>query len=164
MKYFIFSIVLFLVSCNTSKTFTARSQAINNKGVMSRPVVVDLDVKALKVSGEANGTTKDGITELSRLAVKEALAPMNADVLIEPQYEYETSGRDISVKVKGYPATFKNFRPMNNDEYKIYLASDSFRVLQSQIVNNKEIKKGGKKKKARFDILLNAITPVKLIF
>jgi len=103
--------LLLLTSCK-SYSKTAVSSDIHGPTVIQKPVVADLDVQEKKVSGTATAKGSKRVSELKEMALNDALTKANADVLIEPRYEISTSGNNSTVTVTGYPATYKNFRPM----------------------------------------------------
>jgi hypothetical protein len=83
------------------------------------PVTADLDVQGTKTQGFYSGAGKyDKATKTysfnedacKNLAVQNAIERAGADILIEPMFAIETVGGTITVKVTGYPATYKNFR------------------------------------------------------
>ncbi len=102
----------FLLTSCKSYSKTAVSSDIQGPTVIQKPVVADLDVKEKKVSGTATAKGSKRVSELKEMALNDALTKANADVLIEPRYEISTSGNKSTVTVTGYPATYKNFRPM----------------------------------------------------
>ena len=106
----IVSIALLLPSCAvTSKTETARSIGIYGPGVLQNPVMADLDVNEVKVTGNATGR-KSHLAEVKNLAITDALKKANADVLIEPIFTVEINGSKVTAIVTGYPSVYKNFR------------------------------------------------------
>jgi hypothetical protein len=108
----IFSIIIFS-SCTTG-WHTVRTTDING-GVISTPVLADLNVTGPKVTGMADysGAT-NSVGYVKGLAVADALKNSNADVLVEPSFDIKITPElfvaDIKVTVTGYPATYKNFR------------------------------------------------------
>ena len=104
----ILALSLFMASCSVSKISTAKSLDIYGT-VMHIPVVADLDVKQTKVSatidfqGKVTKSIKDKV-------IGEALKKTNADILIEPSFDIETKGSSSKITVKGFPASYKNFR------------------------------------------------------
>ena len=83
----------------------------------TKPLLADLEVKEAKVTATAKGTlTKDGIDFVKNLAVANALKSTNGDILVEPKYDVETFGDDITVTVTGFPANYKNFRQLRAED------------------------------------------------
>lgn len=111
----------FLSSCAVvNKTNTIKKMDIYGAGVIQKPVIVDLDVKETKVSGTVTGGTYNSeIEPLKHLAVADLLKKENADVLVEPKFEIETSGGQLTVTVTGWPATYTNFRPITKDDVEL---------------------------------------------
>ena len=110
---------LYLTSCSTvAKSYTARTQNINKGEIIQNPLLVDLEVKDVKVSGTATGKTMYKET-VKQEAVASALKGLNADVLIEPSYEITTINDRITVVVSGRPAFYKNFRTIEEKDIKL---------------------------------------------
>lgn len=108
--------MLFLTSCSVSRTSTSKTMGIYGSGVIHKPVLVDLDVQQTKVTGTATADKGSSMEEVKQNAVANALKNANADVLIEPTFETETSGGRITAKVTGWPGTYKNFRAITADD------------------------------------------------
>lgn len=83
------------------------------------PTLADLDVKEQKVKGYHVGKKGVLMTNLKALAVTDALNKSNADVLVEPRYTLVSTGSEISIKVSGYPATYRNFRALEQKDTTI---------------------------------------------
>lgn len=106
--------VAFLASCSVSKTTSLVKKLTPKTEVM----MADLEVKNNKVSGEFKfDAKKNAIVDEKELidnAIYEALAPINADVLVGLQWKVKTEVRArkyYTVNVTGYPAYYRNFRP-----------------------------------------------------
>ena len=107
--FFLIVALIILSSCNVVRTSTSKTMDVYGSGIIQVPVVVDLDVKATRVSGTAVGVSME-IAKLDALA--DAVKKANADVLVEPKFETETTNGNTTVSVSGYPATYKNFRSL----------------------------------------------------
>jgi hypothetical protein len=113
-----FLIALIFTSCAMQKFHTSKTMDIYGAGVIQKPVIVDLDVKETKVTGTASDIS--GLLEnIKSLAVNDALKTSNADVLVEPKFEIQTSGGRTTVTVTGWPATYKNFRAIKEEDVKL---------------------------------------------
>ena len=123
MRKIIYLIVIFafMTSCIMKKTETATTKTldINGAGVILKPTIVDLDVNGAKVSGRAVAKFGENIEDVKILLVAEVLRKANADVLVEPRYAFETVNNETTISVSGYPATYKNFRPIKEDDLKL---------------------------------------------
>jgi len=95
---------------------TAKTMDIYGSGVIHKPVVVDLTVKDIKVTGTA--TSKSGLTveQVKNMAVADALKKAVADVLIEPKFETESYAGKITATVTGFPGYYSNFRPIKAED------------------------------------------------
>lgn len=107
--------VALFASCSVSKTTSLVKQMEPKTEIM----MADLEVKTTKVAGEYKYDAKKNAIvnekELINNAIYEALAPKNADVLVGLQYQVKTEVRGrkyYTVNVTGYPAYYKNFRPV----------------------------------------------------
>lgn len=139
---FLFATLLVFSSCKTTSISTVSSD-IDGPTVIQKPVVADLEVKEVRVSGTA--TTKGSMSEdqLKKMAVADALKKSNGDVLIEPRYEITASFRNTTVNVTGYPATYKNFRSMEAQD-TIFVnrqGINTTRVERKDVRKNKRAKK-----------------------
>ena len=110
-----------MTSCIIKKTETATTKIIdiNGAGVIQKPTIVDLDVNGAKVSGRAVAKFGENIEDIKNLLVAEVLRKVNADVLVEPRYAFETVNNETTISVSGYPATYKNFRPIKEEDLKL---------------------------------------------
>ena len=123
MRKIIYLIVIFafMTSCIMKKTETATTKTldINGAGVILKPTIVDLDVNGAKVSGRAVAKFGENIEDVKILLVAEVLRKANADVLVEPRYAFETVNNETTISVSGFPATYKNFRPLKEEDLKL---------------------------------------------
>jgi hypothetical protein len=86
-------------------------------GILQKPVIVDLEVKENKVTGVATGNTDVvSSTIVKQEAIADAVKKANADILVEPMFITETVDRKITVTVTGFPANYKNFRPIKQED------------------------------------------------
>ena len=120
MKKIIYlSAVLFAtISCTTLKSGTSKTMDIVGPGVIHMPVVADLNVRPTKVSHTKTFSKTAGATANSDV-VRELLKRENADVLVEPSFESTTSGMKTEITVYGFPATYVNFRAIEEKDIKL---------------------------------------------
>ncbi len=111
--------IALMASCTTTKSVSSTTSTARTLDPETPELVADLEVANMKVTGEfkADFGTDEAVNEqmLKDNAVYNALKTMKADVLVAPQYHVvkETSGRKYyTVTVTGYPAFYRNFRPM----------------------------------------------------
>ena len=111
----------FMTSCIIKKTETATTKIlyVNGVGIIQNPTIADLDVNGAKVSGRAVAKFGENIEEVKILLVAEVLRKANADVLVEPRYVIETINNESIITVSGYHATYKNFRPIKEEDIKL---------------------------------------------
>lgn len=112
-------VAMVLVSCNATKTVSTARYLDPD----TQEMVADLEVTNDKVSGEYKCNVKKNAhineQELKDNAVYNALQPVNADVLVAPQYRVvkEVHGKRCvyTVTVNGYSAFYRNFRPIEKE-------------------------------------------------
>jgi len=109
-------VLIIFTSCGVFKSNTSKTMDITSTGVIQRAVIVDLDVKEVKVTGTASSTSDQTIETIKANAVYDAVKNAQADVLIEPKFEIEQSSESKKVTVTGFPGTYKNFRPMQRED------------------------------------------------
>lgn len=107
-----------LTSCVTMKTNTTKTMEIYGAGVIQNPVIVDLEVRETKVTGLAESKS-ESLSVIKNNAVANAMKNARADVFVEPKFETTTIGGNTTVTVTGFPATYKNFRPIKVDDLKL---------------------------------------------
>lgn len=119
--FFICFIVFLGTSCKVIKTQTAKSVDIYGAGVIHKPIIVDMDVNETKVTGTFAVSGSSNIEEAKGIAVAELVKKENADLLVEPIFEIETfqTGNGMNVKVTGFPAKYKNFRPIQSSDIEL---------------------------------------------
>ena len=105
--------IVFISSCSDKlRTVSTKTTDVFSTGILHKPVVADLEVENAKIEGQADMTDDTNIDVIKQEAVFNALKKVNADLLVEPRYISETYRGRTTVTVTGYPATYKNFRPM----------------------------------------------------
>lgn len=130
-----------LFSCSVTKTNTSKTMDIYGAGVIQRPVIAELEVKEIKVTGTASTNQKISIDQIKQDAVADALKKANADVLIEPKYSTETIGNKTTATVTGFPGTYKSFKSAKNEDIEYMKIG----LLQKAEVNEPEQVKKKKK-------------------
>lgn len=134
--------ILFLASCTSQHAITTKTADIYGAGVIQKPVLADMEVKEEKTSATINARGKRINDDLKNQAVAEAVKKSNADVLVEPRFESTIKGRKITLTVTGFPATYKNFHTIKQDEVELLKAG---KVQQVNTMDTNQIKaKGGK--------------------
>lgn len=139
-KLYYHSIIIFSLfsfsSCiihSSRKSYSTETQQVIAPEIHTNNVIADLEVKEQKVTGTANGLSIKGNTvestkeEAVFLALKSA---NDADILVQPKYEITVSSDGaIVVVVTGYPAKYKNFRPLQKSDFTREILPDSSIVL-----------------------------------
>ena len=111
-------IIMLVASCSNTKstTNTSKTLPIYSSGVIQKPVIVELDVKQVKVTATVTGKMGSNIVSLKAEAVSAAIKTAGADVLVEPTYTVVTNRGSSTVTVSGFPATYKNFRDIKPED------------------------------------------------
>ncbi|MCM1177611.1 MAG: hypothetical protein NC115_00925 [Bacteroidales bacterium] len=142
---FIAAIVMIAASCSSTTmiTRTAKSGDLSYSS-LATTITSELKVSETKVTGEANNPNSFfSQVEMEKTAVADALKKEDADILLEPQFEYRrVDGKLVSVKVSGYPAKYSGFRPVTQDDVDIYnkLYSpkrETLVIVKEKVVENK---------------------------
>ena len=141
----------------TTRTNTSKTLDIYGAGVVHNTVIVDLDVKETKINGLAEGFSS--IEEAKQNAIVDALKKAEADVLVEPKFETETVNGKVSAEVTGFPATYKNFRPIKEQDLKLLEAG----VTQKAVVHE-PIEVSNKTEKAKGGSAAKYIVGIAVIF
>lgn len=119
-------LILLLTSCSVIKT--SKTLDIYKSGIIQNPVLVDLEVSEKKVTGSSEGYSSN-YESIKYDAIAIALKISNADILVEPKFETESLGLKIKVTVTGFPATYKNFRPLKKEDIKLFEAGISQKAI-----------------------------------
>jgi hypothetical protein len=165
MKNLIYSFIFVVViaginsSCTVTKTTTSKTFDIYGAGVVQTPVLVDLEVEEIKVSGTATRPSSTGFEMIKQEAVARALEKVNADVLVEPTFKTKTANGQTTADVTGFPATYKNFRTIQEKDIKLLEAG----VIQKAEVyepKSDTAKKGGGKTAAIILVAAAAVAAI----
>jgi hypothetical protein len=116
---FLFSLSILLTSCSVTRSGTAKSMDIVGPGVLHKPVIVDLNVKPEKIEVTSTFSGIESMDNAKNSVVQKLLKEQNADVLIEPTFETMTKNGKTELTVRGWPATYKNFRPIEEKDLKL---------------------------------------------
>lgn len=123
-KFLLAAFAAILAASCTTTTKTARTESVPYS--MYNATVADLAVAPQRISYTLSPTKeirKGGVGNVKQAAIMEALnANGNADMLLEPQFVLSHKkgplglliNKVTSVTVTGRPATYKNFRSMND--------------------------------------------------
>lgn len=109
-----------LMSCSSVAKFSTAKTIDITPTIVQKPTVADLQVNEKKVTGTQSGkVTTTPLETIQNEAVASALKTANADVLVEPRFETTINGSLTTVMVTGFPATFKNFRTMKDEDISL---------------------------------------------
>ncbi|GAA4517230.1 hypothetical protein [Sphingobacterium thermophilum] len=134
-----------LTSCSTIKSGTLKSMDIIGPGVIHVPVLADLEVQPNKQQLTRTYTKVITMEMAKNNVIRDLIKQHNADVLIEPTFESETKSGATTITVKGWPATYKNFRQITKEDVAILeVAPHYLQKATSVVVSEHE---GTKKRK-----------------
>ena len=113
----LFCATLSLMSCSSVAKFSTAKTIDITPTIVQKPTVADMQVNEKKVMGTYTGKLKTTTLEtIKSEAVASALKSVNADILVEPRFDTTINGSQTTVTVSGFPATFKNFRAMKEED------------------------------------------------
>ncbi|MBK7572643.1 MAG: hypothetical protein IPI10_13805 [Bacteroidetes bacterium] len=96
---------------------------INGAVLYKKPVVVDLMIGETKLTGHSISSSGTSLDIAKDETVSAALKSVNADVLVEPTFSYESKTSKTEVTVVGWPANYINFRSIKADDIPLLEAS-----------------------------------------
>lgn len=134
--------ILFLTSCASLQTRTAHTANVQG-AVIHTPVLADLDVKSVKVTGTASASAGNSTEAVKNLAINDALKTSSADLLVEPTFETQLKGGKTIVTVTGFPASYRNFRAATENDIAVMDAGSRYITSQARQEVVPEKKKGG---------------------
>jgi len=116
---------LLLTSCLSQGVFyrTAKSKDIKPY-IVSNPTLVDLIVENEKVSCEFESNYIPGKSTFEfykSLAIFKATEKAKCDIIVEPQYDITIVGSKANIKIKGFPANYKNFRAYSPADSAVFI-------------------------------------------
>ena len=122
MKNLVFSVSIAVALLSTScasnrvrKSVTQEVAHINKTTVLTNPQIADLKIEERKIEGSVEVRKKDylnPVEDAKALAIRSATLSGKCDLIAQPNFEITESKEAISVKVVGFAAHYKNFRPM----------------------------------------------------
>jgi hypothetical protein len=127
---------VFMMSCaSLTSSGTTKSMDIIGPGVFHVPVLADLEVSSTKVSATQVFPMGTTVENAKNETVRKLLQSHGADVLIEPTFETLTKHK-ITITVYGFPAKYKNFRSVKEDDLKLLeLAPKYLQKAETQASN-----------------------------
>lgn len=125
------AIMLLMVSCTTVKK-TSVSVQIAPK-MTQYPAVANLDVKdriEKTTSWTFNPLNNVTLEQRKKNLIADVLLENNADVLVEPRYVHKVDRLFYhTLTVSGYPATYKNFRNVEESDIKVLYGEPPVTVI-----------------------------------
>ena len=131
--------VAVLSSCSITKTGSSKSIDVLGAGVLHIPVIAELDVQSKKQELTKTFSNVKSIETAKNEVVRELLQKFSADVLVEPTYESSTKNGTTVIAVKGFPASYKNFRNIVESDVKLLEVSPAY--LQKPNTNISAVEK-----------------------
>ena len=117
------TLLMFATSCVVKKNLSMKTMDIRNGGVVQKTTVVDLEVNEVKVTssieGKGNISSGPKLEKLKSQLVADILRQTNSDVLVEPIFELVNTITKTTLTVTGFPAIYKNFRPIKAEDIEL---------------------------------------------
>lgn len=111
---------VFVTSCSSVAKYSTAKTIDIKPTVIQKPTVADLQVNEKKATGTHSGKIKTTSLEtIQNEAVASALKSASADILVEPRFDTTIDGSITTVVVSGFPATYKNFRTMKDEDISL---------------------------------------------
>ena len=103
-----------LVACSSvSKIKTTDVDYIRKTGVISHPILAEVEIQNAKLSGQYIMRTADYAINPEygkNMAIAHAIQQSGADYLVHPMFEIIEKTTKTEINVTGYPGKYKNFR------------------------------------------------------
>lgn len=157
--FFIITLGLLLASCGSSDVrFRNKSsdyQPIYQGDIQQVSKIADYTVKPQKVSGTYTGAyekqrSNQSISLAKELAVGDAITSAQCDFLLNPIYDVQVDGKNITVNVMGYPAEYTSFKTQTTAD-SLQIVTQEYAVVpsttQSMVSPAKTKEKKGRGKK-----------------
>lgn len=147
-----FALVLFLLfsACSvTKKSVSSDTMNIIKTDIVTKPQIADIEVESRKIEGFAEVRKKDYYPNPKEacinLALKDATKKGNCDVVVQPMYEIEESGRYINVKVSGFAGSYKKFRAIQDADTSTFIAYGKIsKAMNADVAAPKHVNKSRK--------------------
>lgn len=147
-----FALVLFLLfsACSvTKKSVSSDTMNIIKTDIVTKPQIADIEVESRKIEGFAEVRKKDYYPNPKEacinLALKDATKKGNCDVVVQPMYEIEESGRYINVKVSGFAGSYKKFRAIQDADTSTFIAYGKIsKAMNADVAEPKHVNKSRK--------------------
>lgn len=107
------TVAIFLGSCS-SMQYTSRQVNVAKQDIIVSPTIVDIRVdytKRIMVTSQLHKTAQEAIQE----ARYEALIQGNADIIVDPVFKVEQTGRRYRVSLTGFAGYYENSRTLYED-------------------------------------------------
>lgn len=110
-----------LASCGSSRTQIESSKELTTQNsVVQYPTVVDLIVSPQKVTAQMVWDKKKmNKAEVTSTVMSRAAKKADADIIVEPRYEYVFDHGVTTIIMTGFPAKLVNFRKATPDDASI---------------------------------------------
>ena len=121
-------ITIFASSCSiTQKSVSSETMKVIKTDIVTKPQIAEINIESRRIEGFAEVKKKDYMPNpreaCTNLALNDATKKGNCDIVVQPKYEIEETGRFISVKVTGFAGTYKKFRELvdaDTTAFKVY--------------------------------------------
>ena len=97
-----------------------KSRQIGIDGVMTFPVVTDLNINSNTVTTTLMSDSTKSMAELKDMVMLQFLDETKADVVVEARYLVQYSGAQATIKMVARPATYRNIRQATSEDAKLF--------------------------------------------
>ena len=142
--------LFFLSACSvTKKSVSSDTMNIIKTDIVTKPQIADIEVESRKIEGFAEVRKKDYYPNPKEacinLALKDATKKGNCDVVVQPMYEVEETGRYINVKVSGFAGSYKKFRAIQDADTSTFIAYGKIsKAMNTEVAEPKHVNKSRK--------------------
>lgn len=174
MKIILVVISLLLVSCTTYRkiyqTDAQNIQLISKTPILQRPQIAELQIDTNKISGTMAFKVSDPPTDAELKQAEQAvtfdvLKRTKNDLIVHPVYEIDQQGTNLNITVTGFPAKYKSFKPVTQEDLKlIETIKTSSEVKVVEFSNYHEQVPVATKKRSTSKVVLATILTVSLVF
>ena len=140
--FVLYFVIILFSSCKVFRASTSKSMEIYGSGVIQKPTVVDLKVDETKVTGTASSSISTSEV-LKQEAISDALKKCKCDVIVEPSFEIITARGNTTVTMIGFPAIYKNFRPITKEDVELINVGISQKAKVYEPTSTSSKKKNG---------------------
>jgi hypothetical protein len=114
------------VVASKTSSVDVEAEFVGREGfLMAKPIVADIKVEKRKIEGmatvENSKYAASAMQEAKNLAILDAVNRGDADLLVQPMFETQSTSTTTTAKVTGYAAKYKEFRSLTASDTASFL-------------------------------------------